>query len=81
VPKERFTDPAFEETMRQFTVADPSVDLSVPGESARGRYWYNLHLVLVVVERHRIVDAKRLGTIRDWCFKIARKKGYVISRL
>lgn len=81
VAKERFADPRFEATMRQFTVVDPSVDLSVAGESARGRYWYNLHLVLVVVERYRIVDAKRLGTIRDWCFKIAEKKGYAISRL
>jgi len=81
VEKEHFADPAFEAMMRQFTVVGPNVDLAVPDASARGRYWYNLHLVLVVVERCRIVDSQRLGTIRDWCFKIAQKKGHRIALL
>jgi REP element-mobilizing transposase RayT len=81
VDKEQLADPRFTEILRQFTVADPSVDLAVATQTNSGRYWYNLHLVLVVEQRHRIGDAEVLGTIRDWSFKIAAKKGYGISRL
>jgi len=81
VEKEHFADLAFEAMMRRFTVVRPDVDLAVPTMTARGRYWYNLHVVLVVVERRRIVDPQRLGTIRDWCFRIATKKGHQIAAL
>lgn len=81
VGKEHFVDPRFEHAMREFTVVNRSVDLSAPAASARGRYWYNVHLVLVVKERFRIVDLECLATIRDSCFRIADKKGYAISRL
>jgi REP element-mobilizing transposase RayT len=81
VPRARFADPRFAEFLKQFTVVNPHVDLSVPSESARGRYWYNLHVVLVVTERYRIVDQARLTTLRDTSLRIAEKKGYAISRL
>jgi len=81
VGKERLADPRFREVLRQFTVTDPSVDLSVPTETLSGRYWYNLHLVLVAAERFRIADAVWLGRIRDQSVRIARKKGHAISRL
>jgi REP element-mobilizing transposase RayT len=81
VDKEAFADPRFEQAIRQFTVRDQQVDLAAPSESARGRYWYNLHLVLVVAKRFRIFNLQRLACIRDGCFAIARKKGYAISNL
>jgi REP element-mobilizing transposase RayT len=81
VGKEHFVDPRFERVMQQFTVVDPTVDLSAPASSARGRYWYNLHLVLVVEQRDRVFDQACLTTIRDTSFRLARKKGYGISRL
>ena len=81
VTKERFADPRFESLMEEFTVSCPQVDLALPSESARGRYWYNLHLVLVSAERYRIVDRQRLSAIRDGCFRIAAKKGLAISVL
>ncbi len=81
VDKEQFADPRFKAMLRQFTVADPSVDLAVATQTNSGRYWYNLHLVLVVAQRFRIADAELLGTLRDWSLKIADKKGYGISRL
>ncbi len=81
VPKEGFVDPRFRELMEEFTVSCLQVDLSRPSESARGRYWYNSHLVLVVQQRCRIVDRATLGTLRDTCFRIAAKHGYEISRL
>lgn len=77
----RFADPSFQALMREFTFVDECVDLSLPTESAHGRYWYNLHLVLVTAERYRVADRARLATLRDWSLKIAAKKGYRISRL
>jgi REP element-mobilizing transposase RayT len=81
VGKEQFVDPEFERAMQAFTVVDHEVDLSAPASSARGRYWYNLHLVFVVEQRHRVYDPQCLTTIRESSLRIARKKGYAISRL
>jgi REP element-mobilizing transposase RayT len=81
VHKERFVDPEFAKKMQEFTVIDPNVDLSKPSHSGRGRYWYNLHIVLEVVERLQTLDLGQLEIVRDGCLKIATKKGYLISRL
>lgn len=54
VVKEQFVDKKFARRMGELTVVNPSVDLSQPTESNRGRYWYNLHLVLVVEQNARI---------------------------
>jgi REP element-mobilizing transposase RayT len=78
VSKEHFVDPRFEEFMKQFTV-QAEADLSQPRESSHGRYWYNLHLVLVAAERYRVVDRNRLTILRDGCRQIARKKHYQIA--
>ena len=75
VKNEEFLDPQFAEFLKQFTVVDSSVDLSIPAESRSGRYWYNLHLVLVTDGRTRIVDEPSLKTVRDGSFRIAAKKG------
>jgi REP element-mobilizing transposase RayT len=80
VDRAQFADSRFQELLRPFTVADTSVDLAAPSQTNSGRYWYNLHLVLVVEGRYRIADVGWLGTIRDWSFKIAEKKGYALSR-
>jgi REP element-mobilizing transposase RayT len=81
VPKESFIDPRFADLMRQFTVCDSAVDLSKPDQSARGCYWYNLHVVLVVVDRYRICDLTWLGRTRDGCVRIAEKKKLRIAAL
>jgi REP element-mobilizing transposase RayT len=49
--------------------------------SAHGRYWYNLHLVLVTDQRYRIRDVELLRSIRDSFLRIAAKKKHAISRL
>ena len=69
-----FVDPRFAEFLQQFTVSDEEVDLSIATESKRGRYWYNLHLVLVTDGRFRMVDEISLRMLRDGVFKIAAKK-------
>jgi REP element-mobilizing transposase RayT len=67
--------------MEQFTVVNPHVDLSLPTDTERGRYWYNLHLVVVSEERYQIVDERRLAKVRDRALRIAEHKGYLVSCL
>ena len=79
VRNEALADERFREMLGAFTVVDPRVDLARPTESGSGRYWYNLHLVLVVNERYRIGEAATLATIRDTVRRICAKKGYAAS--
>ena len=81
VGKEPLVDKMFREKLRQFTVVDPAVDLAAPTNTNRGRYWYNLHLVLIVEGRQRINDLKCLAAIRDQCLKLAAFHDYALSRL
>jgi REP element-mobilizing transposase RayT len=81
VPRENLADERFRAMLTSFTVANPQVDLSVPTESQSGRYWYNLHLVLVVSERYRIGEPTTLAQIRDTALRICAKKGYAASTL
>jgi len=53
VDKEQFVDPRFAAMLKRITVVDESVSLNHPSESNSGRYWYNLHVVLVVADRAR----------------------------
>jgi REP element-mobilizing transposase RayT len=81
VPNQPLADERFREMLTAFTVVNPHVDLSRPVESNSGRYWYNLHLVLVVRERFRIGDAATFAKIRDTAMRICVKKGYTASTL
>lgn len=81
VEKEPVVDERFRELLRPFSVSDPAVSFAAPTESRSGRYWYNLHLVLVTQERDRIVDQERLALIRDQTLRIAAKKGHTIGEL
>ena len=60
VANEPLADEGFREKLA-FTVVNQDVDLSQPIESNSGRYWYNLHVVLVVRERYRMADAAALA--------------------
>jgi REP element-mobilizing transposase RayT len=81
VRRERFADPNFERKLNSFSIVNADVDLAEPTASARGRYWYNLHLVLVTDFRYRITDIDKLALLRDTCDRIAAKKEYAISTL
>jgi REP element-mobilizing transposase RayT len=74
-----FADDRFRDFLREFTVVDPKANLAAPSESARGEYWYNLHVVLVTTERYRVADAGRLTAVRDGSFRIAAKKGHRLA--
>src|SRR5262249_54442440 len=79
--KEPLADERFRALLERLLVARPEVDLSGPTESRSGRYWYNLHLVLVVAGRHRIGDEATLTLVRDTCLRVGDKKGYGMSTL
>lgn len=81
VGKEDFADRRFRKIMRPFTVVRDDVRLADPAESNSGRYWYNLHLVLVVADRFRITNPERLGRLRDTAFDIAAEGGHRIAAL
>ena len=79
VGKERFVDPKFTAMLNKFTLTNSNVDLTLPSASAHGRYWYNLHLVLVAKDNGLRVDRESLAKIRDGVFRIADVKGYAIG--
>ena len=81
VPREALADERFREMLASFTVVNPQVDLSQPTETNSGRYWYNLHLVLVVSERYRIGAPATLAKVRDTALRVCVKKGYAASTL
>jgi len=81
VHKEELADPRFKSFLQTLVFTNAAADLSQPSESRGGRYWYNLHVVLVVGGRYRIADERRLTTLREWCPRIAAKKGHGLSRL
>ena len=47
VASANFVDPRFGQQMRRYTFQDPQVVHAEPTLVTRGRYWYDLHLVLV----------------------------------
>ncbi len=81
VDREAWADPRYRETLEQFTIEDELVDLATASESNSGRYWYNLHLVLVTDGRFPLRSQASLASLRDQSFRIASRTGYAISRL
>ena len=81
VKSAEFVDIRFAELLERLTVIARDVDLAQPSESRSGRYWYNLHVVLVTDGRFRFGDEPSLTKLRDGSLKIAAKKGYRIAAL
>lgn len=79
--KEDFVDPRFREIMSRFTVINEDVKLAEPTESNSGRYWYNLHVVLVAADRFRITNPEKLAQIRDAAVTAAMKHRHRITTL
>ena len=53
----------------------------MPTKSRSGRYWYNLHLVLVVQGRYAITDLDLLRRVYDTSRRVAAQNRYFISEL
>jgi REP element-mobilizing transposase RayT len=78
VDSAKFVDSKFAEAMKQFTrVWDTdSNQFHAPVEVSSGRYWYQLHLVLVVEGRDRIGDMQFLARLFETFQTIALNHGY-----
>lgn len=82
VGRSDYIDPRFKDYLTQFTVADPEAVLNSPLRTGHGEYWYNQHLVIVVQDRRNpMTRGETFDTVRETCFKIARKHRHQIAEL
>lgn len=58
-------DPRYRASLAAASFEDRSVDLAQPAETDSGRYWYNLHLVIVTANRYRMGDPQRMRALRE----------------
>ncbi len=65
---------------RGLSYENPIVDLSKKQKTHQGAYWYNLHIVLVHVERWRDVNQSRLESVLAMVQRVARKHGCRLSK-
>lgn len=64
----------------ELTFQDPTVDLARPIEVGKSLLWYNLHIVLVHVERWRTVNKRLLEAVRDMIRRVCVKYHWRLSR-
>lgn len=81
VDSAQFCSSDFAQDLKQFTRVWQDQDLHAPIEVSSGRYWYLLHLVLVVDRRHRIGNLRFLGDLFEACQAIALDRGYRLGGL
>ena len=62
-------------------VIRPDVDLSQPRFTSHGRYWCNLHLVLVNDWRRRETCREKIESVRTMLIRAAEKKKHLLSRV
>ena len=79
VGKAELADVRYATVLRTFTAVREEVDLAQPTESSSGRYWYNLHIVLVMADRFRITNPAVLGRIRDAAIATAEAGGHGLA--
>jgi len=65
--------------LKRFTVINESVALNQPSESNSGRYWYNLHVVLVVTDRARIRNEADFAKLDRALVATATKHDYQLA--
>jgi REP element-mobilizing transposase RayT len=76
----RLADERVQTLLQQFQIVQPEVDLRQPRMTAHGRYWYNLHLVLVHRERWAEIRENVLRGVQKMILGVCRKKNYTLSR-
>jgi REP element-mobilizing transposase RayT len=81
VDSAQFCSSDFAQNLKQFTRVWQDDRLHAPIEVSSGRYWYLLHLVLVVDGRHRIGDFDFLGHLFEACQAIAMERDYLLGGL
>lgn len=81
IKKEQFVDPRFAEMLSRFCLRWDDVDLSLPWEAKRSRYWYDLHLVLVTEERFRISAESIFERILERLLFVRDREGHLFKSL
>ena len=76
VNRERFADPRFVERLKQLTRVGDQRRFAQPQASNSGRYWYNLHVVLVSSGRGKIESFDELRRLDAAIDGTAQKHGY-----
>lgn len=72
---EEFVDKRFSESLGEFTRTNSDIDLGIPSESTSGRYWYNLHLVLVIDSRFRFGSKRHFSLLLDATIESFKARG------
>ncbi len=68
-------DPKYRAMLAKVACEDTSVDLAEPAETGSGRYWYNLHIVLVTADRYRMGGTDFLKQLREVAVENPRETG------
>jgi REP element-mobilizing transposase RayT len=79
VQRGEFADPRFRERMQRYTLVRDDIDLAAPAAGAHGRYWYNLHLVLVTADRFRFGGDAILSGLRNGAVETADRGGHSLK--
>lgn len=75
VEKSDYIDLRYKDTLENYTLFKEHDDLSKPYIKSHGRYWFNIHLVLVIKDRKiPITKDETMEVIKNFIFKIAKKK-------
>ena len=72
-------DDRYRQLLASAAFDDPSVNLADPVESGSGRYWNNLHVVLVTADRYCVGRPDVVHGIRDRALEASRATGFVIK--
>ncbi len=72
-------DPRVQARFARYQVGS-SVDLATPRRSSHGQYIYNLHIVLVRRQRHRISDEGSIARVRAMILRASNKKGHFLRK-
>jgi REP element-mobilizing transposase RayT len=81
VNRSSYVDPRWRTFLEELILIDPTIKLAEPTPTGSGRYWYNLHVVLVVASRYPVNDRGTLLRIRDTAQQVAHKKRYGIAAM
>ena len=73
-------DPRVQAIIERNQICNPHVDLSRSREGDHAVYWYNLHIVMVHVERFREVCEERLAARKAMILGVCEKQDYLLSR-
>jgi len=74
-------DPRYRKQLAENAYRDDTVRLDDPSATNSGRYWYNLHVVLVTAGRFRIGGDFVLSRLRDACLATATSRGWQIHSI